>query len=317
MEGNQNYTNCYPPCEFNYYFDEDYNYKCFNESGCPPELKYMVDGKNACINSCKGTKYSYEFRKKCYEKCPIESVPFSNLTGNYCKSDCPFEKPFEMVELQICVSKCTIMERYNKLCVTNYKKNGSSEIQDMVIEDIQDDIVDTFNYSIITNKLNIILEEKDFFYEITSTNTTTSDPRISRIDLGECEIVLKDYYEIDKEEPLYILKVDAYIEGKVGPKIEYEVYYPFNGVNLNLLDLSKCEGIDIFLGFPVNISEENLDLYDGNSDFYSDICYSYTNENGTDVTLSDRRNQYEKNNMSLCEENCNYAGYNKKTGSIQ
>jgi len=317
MEGNQNYTNCYPQCEFNYYFDEDYNYKCFNESGCPPELKYMVDGKNECINSCKGTKYSYEFRKKCYEKCPIESVPFSNLTGNYCKSDCPFEKPFEMVELQICVSKCTIMERYNKLCVTNYKKNGSSEIQDMVIEDIQDDIVDTFNYSIITNNLSIILEEKDFFYEITSTNTTTSDPRISRIDLGECETVLKDYYEIDKEEPLYILKVDAYIEGKVGPKIEYEVYYPFNGVNLNLLDLSKCEGIDIFLGFPVNISEENLDLYDGNSDFYSDICYSYTNENGTDVTLSDRRNEYEKNNISLCEENCNYAGYNKKTGSIQ
>ena len=40
MEGNQNYTNCYPQCEFNYYFDEDYNYKCFNESGCPPELKY-------------------------------------------------------------------------------------------------------------------------------------------------------------------------------------------------------------------------------------------------------------------------------------
>ena len=45
----------------------------------------------------------------------------------------------------------------------------------MVIEDIQDDIVDTFNYSIITNNLSIILEEKDFFYEITSTNTTTSD----------------------------------------------------------------------------------------------------------------------------------------------
>ena len=317
MEGNENYSNCYPICEFNYYFDENYNYICKNEDGCPPDLKYLIDGKKECINSCRDTKYSYEFRKKCYEKCPNESVPFSNQTGNYCRSDCPFEKPFEMVELEICVSKCTIMERYNKLCITNYNQNRTKEIQDMVLADIQDDIADTFNYSFITNDASIILEEKDIFYEITSTNSTTNDPRISIIDLGECESILKEYYAIDEESPLYILKVDAYIEGKVGPKIEYEIYYPFNGINLNLLDLTICEGIDIYIGFPVNISEENLDLYDANSNFYSDICYTYTNENGTDVTLDDRRNNYEKNNMSLCEENCNYAGYNKKTGSIK
>ena len=50
---------------------------------------------------------------------------------------------------------------------------------------------------------------------------------------------------------------------------------------MNLLDLSKCEGEEIFIG-----------------DFYNDICYTYTNSKGTDVTLNDRKNEYINNNKS-------------------
>ena len=50
------------------------------------------------------------------------------------------------------------------------------------------------------------------------------------------------YYGIDADEPLYILKIDAYVEGKFGPTVVYEVYYPFDGLNLNQLDLTIVKG---------------------------------------------------------------------------
>ena len=41
------------------------------------------------------------------------------------------------------------------------------------------------------------------------------------------------------------------------------------------------------------------------------MLYLYT-ENGTDITLTDRKNEYNENNMALCEVNCKYDGYNSK-----
>ena len=129
--------------------------------------------------------------------------------------------------------------------------------------------------------------------------------------------MLKEYYGIGENEPLYILKIDADVAGKEGATIEYEVYYPFNGKNLNQLDLSICEGVDITIGYPMDISGENLDLYDRNSGFYNDICYPYTNENGTDVILEDRQKEFAENNRSLCEENCEFLGNDDTTGRVE
>jgi len=83
------------------------------------------------------------------------------------------------------------------------------------------------------------------------------------------------------------------------------------------LDLSICEGIKIIIGYHVNISGQNLDLYNKNSDFYNDICYPYTSENGTDVTLEDRRKELSEKNKSICEEDCNFVGYDEITGILK
>ena len=216
-----------------------------------------------------------------------------------------------MAKTQYCVSNCTIMERYNKLCFTNYEGNRSSEVQDMVLNDFKDDIVDTFDYTFIINE-SLIHEEINNIYEITSTNITYQDRRTTFLNLSECEPALKSYYGIDINKTLYIFKVDAYVEGKTGPKVEYEVYYHFDTKKLNQLDLSKCEGVQIFIGYPVNITENEFDLFNSDSDFYNDICYTYTNSKGTDVTLNDRKNEYINNNKSYCEENCKLNGYDKE-----
>ena len=33
-------------------------------------------------------------------------------------------------------------------------------------------------------------------------------------------------------------------------------------------------------------------------------------QSGTDILLNDRQNEFNNNNMSLCEKNCKYAEYN-------
>ena len=43
------------------------------------------------------------------------------------------------------------------------------------------------------------------------------------------------------------------------------------------------------------------------------MCFPYTTEDGTDIILTDRKNEYVDNNMSLCEDNCDFSGYNSET----
>ena len=128
--------------------------------------------------------------------------------------------------------------------------------------------------------------------------------------MGECENILKDKYDIDKNEALIIVKIDYFKPDSLIPIIGYEVFHPKNKSKLNL---SYCENELINLNIPVNIDEDNLFKYDPNSEYYTDECYPYTTENGTDILINDRHLEYNDNNMSLCENNCNFIGYGNDT----
>ena len=302
--------NCFPECKFNYYFNKNHDYICTNTSSCPLSYPLLLENTKQCIESCE--KDYYLFRHSCFLEHPKESKNCTKIGEIFfCNASCPFERPFEMNETQYCVSSCTIMERYYKLCFTNYDGDRKSEVQDMVLNDFKSDIIDTFDYTKINEDHNIFHKEKNVIYEITSTKCTYQDPNITTIDLGECEFILKDYYGIDINDALYIFKVDAFVEGKTGPKVEYEIYYPSDGINLRLLDISICEGKEIFIGYPLNIRKEELDLYNRNSQYYTDICYTYTNSKGTDMTLYDRKSDFVNNNKNFCEENCEFSGYDE------
>ena len=85
---------------------------------------------------------------------------------------------------------------------------------------------------------------------------------------------------------------------------ELEVQYPlFNYINNNsfvnkrntefLVDNIK----DMYERYP------EVELSNLSDPFYIDICFLFTSDEGTDMTLNDRRNEYYVN-ISLCEENC-------------
>ena len=61
---------------------------------------------------------------------------------------------------------------------------------------------------------------------------------------------------------------------------------------------------------PVSINEDELFKYNPNCDYYNDKYYPYSSNNRTDITLYHRRNEYNDNNMPLCERNCTYKIYN-------
>ena len=92
------------------------------------------------------------------------------------------------------------------------------------------------------------------------------------------------------------------------PKIAYEVYYPLFGDNLIKLNLTVCKDSKIEISIPVVLTDD-IDQINPASEYYNNICYTYTSEDGTDISLSDRKNNFVNNNLTICEEDFNFNGY--------
>ena len=70
----------------------------------------------------------------------------------------------------------------------------------------------------------------------------------------------------------------------------------FNPINLDRLNLSLCNKIEINIYTPVELDQEKYklvkllkeqgyDLFDSSNSFYTDICTPFTSFNNTDVLL--------------------------------
>ena len=76
------------------------------------------------------------------------------------------------------------------------------------------------------------------------------------------------------------------------------------------LNLSICNNMTIQYDIPLSINENEISKYDPSSDFYNDQCNKYSTNENIDMTLYDRKNEFNNNNLSLCESNCIFKGYN-------
>ena len=235
-----------------------------------------------------------------------------------CEKECPKDLPYENSEDNECIKECNLTDLFNGKCKI---KNNSPETKDNLISYIRNQIINGDLNSLLLNvtngeKKDLILKYDNFIYQITSTeNQNINDyDNISTIKLGECENKLKEYYNISKDEPLLIFKIDIYEEGILIPTIEYEVY---NSKTKKQLNLTVCKYTKINILLPAIINEENEFKHNSSSEYYNDICYPYTTENGTDISLNDRKNEFNNNNMSLCESNCDYKGYNSEKKKVK
>ena len=77
-------TNCYPKCNYYYfyYFDESNNFHC--NKTCPEEYK-SIPYKYKCIDDCKkDDSYQYEYNNTCYDECPYDTYLLEDNNDNMC-----------------------------------------------------------------------------------------------------------------------------------------------------------------------------------------------------------------------------------------
>ena len=314
---------------------------CFNKD------RKINTKKKTCASNCEEKKYAYEKDGICYEIKDIKTtIPDLKKTDKINKDEVTeneteqfsdeteetkdtIKQTNEITEIKNDITQDHQSEKETndvtdefKFSSENFfkesidKKNEESLNKDKVIESLREEIIsgklDSL-FSEIINKTNqdLIAQFKDISYQITSTGNQKSNVynNISSIDLGDCEENLKTIYNIDQNLSLIILKIDYHIDDLLIPIIGYEVYHP---INYSQLNLNYCNNT-IKLHIPVEIEEDEVYKYDLNSDYYNDECFAYTTENGTDIILNDRKNEYIEQNLSLCENKCAYDGYNITT----
>ena len=285
-------TNCYKNCPHYYFFDELNIHHCTLDKNCPENKSKLIEEKGECVDDCsKDDIYKYEYNDKCYKDIHTKE---NNLTDYY-------------VQLNISNFK------------DKYKINNVSNVSklDEIINDIRVKLISGSMNSLISNiiegdKEDLLLEDDNLLCQVTSTENQLKNKydNISTIILGECEDILKKQYKIDKDMSLIILKIDYYQPGSLIPIIAYEVYHPTTKVKL---DLTYCKDNLINFNIPVSIDENNLFKYDPNDEYYTNECYPSTTDKGTDILINDRQNEYNDNNMSICENNCTFNGYDKET----
>ena len=220
-------------------------------------------------------------------------------------------------ETDIQMEECSAIEYLNNTCKI---KNNLTQITNKILKDIESQIIngninDILLGVIDNEKKDIIIKEENTLLEITSSFNQNNKQysNISTIELGECENILKSKYNISEDETLIILKLEIYKKGLYIPIIEYQLFHPFTKEKLNL---SYCSNTTINLYIPAEIDENSLLKHNSTSEYYTDKCLPSTSINGVDIILEDRKNEFINNNMSLCENNCEYDGYDIKKKKV-
>ena len=137
----------------------------------------------------------------------------------------------------------------------------------------------------------------------------------SMVYLGECENSLRNFYNLSGNETIYMKILDVSQKGMSLTKTEFDVYH-LSKNKLTKLNISVCNKDEIFLVKPQKLFEDDIDKVNIKSGYYNDICYSTTSESGTDIILEDRKKIYIKDNKAVCQEECDFYGYNDNTENV-
>ena len=130
-------------------------------------------------------------------------------------------------------TKEDILEHY-KILLKNIEEYFTDENYDTGELDIGK------NEFIETNKLRII-------FTTTKNNNKNLIDNFTSIDLGDCDNLLRLFYNISKNETLYLKIINIKQDGMKIPKVEYNVYRKLSETNnLENLDLSICKNKKIF-----------------------------------------------------------------------
>ena len=157
----------------------------------------------------------------------------------------------------------------------------------------------------LENEMKFHIREESETYSIYALSNKNRDKDLTHIDIDKCLDILNEVYEISKHE-MMIFKIEyKYPDFRI-PIIEYIL---FGDYGTKKLLLNHCKDLKAIYYIPKNISDYVEYKYDPLNEYYYDECIPSFYENSVDLTLKDRMNEFNRNNMSLCESICTFKGY--------
>ena len=302
-----NIYNCYEKCKFNYYYNKENNsqYECTLEDNCPEQYNKYIETKKRCIDQCKNDNiYKYEFKNKCYRKCPEGSFLSFNISY-FCE---------DIAELEKFQSKSLIYEKEVDLPVNNI----SVESINLITSEYLDQVGNSTNF--VSKMVNE--NYKIYIYKDSSSLEETAN-EAPQIDFGECYQKVKKYYNINDDLIVTIInnETDKDINGKSSNI--YSFSHPETGKILNTNNI--CDENDkimvkedlksLMKGILDNkkedyinyLTKQGIDVFNISHRFYSDICYYYESPNKKDIPLKDRIASFFPN-VTLCDPGCENRG---------
>ena len=125
---------------------------------------------------------------------------------------------------------------------TEKSKEDEIKFYDNILNMVEKEFIsNNYNTSKIDNGEDEIIKTEKMIITLTTTENQKNNinNNITRIYLDDCEILLRNYYNISDNETLYIKKIDVHQQGTNALKIEYDVYAKLFRNNLIKLNLFR------------------------------------------------------------------------------
>ena len=286
---------------------------------------------NNCIFDCltlPNMNYYYLDEDKndeyiCVEKCP-EEYPYLQPEKKRCLKTCSTEQVLKYSKDRICVAACPegTTDNVKSECVSVSNECIKSDLEStLILNDINDTNINTLivdychDYSYTTNQVNHFTNKLNEYNIYLYKNRKCIDEfDINFPDLSVCFDDLKNNYEISQNQDLIVMimnikRNDSYI------RVEYKV---FDSITCEELNLGNCTAKNIFTNInmeryfeeseirksKVMYLDKDINVYDREHPFFTDICYQFDYEGDKDMILEDRVNWYYQDISDVCEKKC-------------
>ena len=261
----------------------------------------------------------------CVEKCP-EEYPYLQPEKKRCLKSCSTEEVLKYSKDRICVNKCPegTTDNVKKECVSVSNECIKSDLEStLILNDINDTNINSLiinychDYSYTSNQINIITNKLNEYTIYLYKNKKCIEEFYKDINFPELSVCfdeLKNYYEINPNQDLIVMILNIKQQNSY-VRVEYKV---FDSITCEELYLGNCSKKEIFTDIKMeryfdesNIQKsktmyinEDINVYDREHPFFTDICYQFSYEGDKDMILEDRVNMYYQNISNICEKKC-------------
>ena len=321
---------CKDSCDNNEYKHTE-SKQCFGDN-CPEQYPLKDVDSHECLLFC-GEKFQTVPGNECVvrEKC-LETYEFIDDDNNICLKTCQ-DNPFDthrLSEGSKCVSKCSEFTSPNDegKCLHELYVIETSETTGVITIPFDQTLIWVDKYVTEYNDLHLHITGDGFNMQVFSTEEPLSkNNKMTYCDLDKCINKLKEKERIHEQETLYIVKFDIIDNNHTIDQVQYKIY----NKNGKQLSMNACDGLSTTVTYPFKeiligdlteeeeqneistnfelalamFSKHDINIYDSSEPFFNDICFIYKNENGSEMTLQDRRIKYYQN-FTFCEDNCVY-----------